>query len=90
MAYVLNDNHPLFKSVQARIFHYVFVTICCCPYSLQVDKIYGPGNQYVTAAKMILQVFMLFIYENLNKTTSFYALLHVAKFLLYLKRTVRL
>jgi len=23
---------------------------------LQVEKIFGPGNQYVTAAKMILQV----------------------------------
>lgn len=26
---------------------------------LQVEKIYGPGNQYVTAAKMILQVYSM-------------------------------
>lgn len=28
---------------------------------LQVEKIFGPGNQYVTAAKMILQVCLLFV-----------------------------
>jgi histidinol dehydrogenase len=29
---------------------------------LQVEKIFGPGNQYVTAAKMILQVSMFIFY----------------------------
>ena len=29
--------------------------------NLQAEKIFGPGNQYVTAAKMILQVCILFI-----------------------------
>ena len=28
---------------------------------LQVEKIFGPGNQYVTAAKMILQVWLWFL-----------------------------
>ena len=32
---------------------------------MQVEKIFGPGNQYVTAAKMILQVWLLELFKKL-------------------------
>ena len=37
-------------------------TWICVGYYWQVEKIFGPGNQYVTAAKMILQVKIPFLY----------------------------
>jgi hypothetical protein len=39
----------------------MFVTHSFLSCNLQAEKIFGPGNQYVTAAKMILQVCILFI-----------------------------
>lgn len=41
---------------------------------LQVEKIFGPGNQYVTAAKMILQVWLFFL-------IFFFFLFHTFKYI---------
>jgi hypothetical protein len=41
------------------IFNFFYSSFSRHSYNLQVEKIFGPGNQYVTAAKMILQVCIL-------------------------------
>ena len=41
-------------SVWRKFFNFFFHTLIP-QFPIQVDKIFGPGNQYVTAAKMILQ-----------------------------------
>lgn len=62
---------PFFLTIKSKFIYFSFFFNCEFVMTfLKVEKIFGPGNQYVTAAKMILQVSMFIFYIKISESIS--------------------